>query len=576
MERRALCTAFLAASALLAALSMPAQAASLYQPGLGSILKAARPYQLNASAPAPAPAPGAHSEGAPLSVYSANAKAVAACLPLSVKFYDAQRSGRVPADEARVSWRTDSGLYDEVLGGFYDAGDYVKFVWPQAFSVAMLAWIGLEYPGSFQATNSYGALLSNVRWGADFLLRCAANAPASMVAAVGDPDIDHQFWDVAPLQVDQITRDSRKAVNVTAGADLGGQVTAGADLGGQVAGALAAASMLFMGSDAAYAAKLLDGAQRAYAFAQASNGAKYTCAAATRRIAVFYGSYSIADDLAWGAMWLYKATGLQMWLDTATHAIYKDQYTTNDGAYPWYFSYDNTALGAMLLHAKAAPQSASPSYLKYHFTTDVLQYITQPGHTTAAGLFWQNDISPWFSVRAGLSAAFTSLLYVDSGLADAGTAAQLEAFAKTQLDYALGNNPAGVSYAAGCGVPSYVTAQHHRGATGFPPDCSPLHACPSECTSSACPNGRYLNQCQDTPATNMYLLEGALAGGPNNGAIIQGPQTWNQGSCEWSTTVLNPDYQQPSDSWANVRCDYQRNEVSLDANVYLGPLHRST
>lgn len=52
------------------------------------------------------------------------------------------------------------------------------------------------------------------RWGADFLLKCAANAPASMVAAVGDPDKDHQFWDVAPLQVDVITRDSRKAVNV--------------------------------------------------------------------------------------------------------------------------------------------------------------------------------------------------------------------------------------------------------------------------------------------------------------------------------------------------------------------------
>ena len=32
---------------------------------------------------------------------------------------------------AVVSWRADSGLYDEVPGGFYDAGDYVKFVWPQ-------------------------------------------------------------------------------------------------------------------------------------------------------------------------------------------------------------------------------------------------------------------------------------------------------------------------------------------------------------------------------------------------------------------------------------------------------------
>ena len=66
---------------------------------------------------------------------------------------------------------------------------------------------------------------------------------------------------------------------------------------------------------------------------------------------------------------------------------------------------------------------------------------THKGHLClgcAAGLFWQNDISPWFSVRAALSAAFTSLMYVDSGLADAGTAQQLEAFALTQLNYAMG------------------------------------------------------------------------------------------------------------------------------------------
>ena len=47
---------------------------------------------------------------------------------------------------------------------------------------------------------------------------------------------------------------------------------------------------------------------------------------------------------------------------------------------------DNTALGAMMMHAKAAPQSASPSYLKSHFTTDVLQYVSQPGHTTPGAL----------------------------------------------------------------------------------------------------------------------------------------------------------------------------------------------
>lgn len=38
---------------------------------------------------------------------------------------------------------------------------------------------------------------------------------------------------------------------------------------------------------------------------------------------------------------------------------------------------------------------------------------------------------------------------------------------------------------------------------------------------------------QDTPATNKYLLEGALAGGPNNGAASFGPASWNQASCEY-------------------------------------------
>lgn len=53
-----------------------------------------------------------------------------------------------------------------------------------------------------------------VRWGADFLLASAEQAPASLVAAVGDSDVDHSFWDTAPLQVDVITRTSRAAINV--------------------------------------------------------------------------------------------------------------------------------------------------------------------------------------------------------------------------------------------------------------------------------------------------------------------------------------------------------------------------
>ena len=106
MQRwHSLCEVGVAAAVLLVAACVPAQAVSMYQPGLGSILKASRPLMLNTSAYAPGPAPDAQAEGAPLSVYSTSASAVAACLPLSVKFYDAQRSGRVLP---RVPWRLPS------------------------------------------------------------------------------------------------------------------------------------------------------------------------------------------------------------------------------------------------------------------------------------------------------------------------------------------------------------------------------------------------------------------------------------------------------------------------------------
>ncbi len=42
-------------------------------------------------------------------------------------------------------------------------GDYIKFNWPQAWSVSMLAWVALMYPQGLQATGSYDALLSNIR-----------------------------------------------------------------------------------------------------------------------------------------------------------------------------------------------------------------------------------------------------------------------------------------------------------------------------------------------------------------------------------------------------------------------------
>jgi len=59
-------------------------------------------------------------------------------MKLSLLFYEAQRSGKLPKDN-RIDWRGDSGMEDgkdvgvDLTGGWYDAGDHVKFNFPMAW-----------------------------------------------------------------------------------------------------------------------------------------------------------------------------------------------------------------------------------------------------------------------------------------------------------------------------------------------------------------------------------------------------------------------------------------------------------
>ncbi|CAD6272009.1 unnamed protein product [Miscanthus lutarioriparius] len=74
-------------------------------------------------------------------------------LAKSILFFEGQRSGRLPPGQ-RASWRGDSGVSDgaaagvDLEGGYYDAGDNVKFGFPMAFTTTMLAWSVVEFGDS--------------------------------------------------------------------------------------------------------------------------------------------------------------------------------------------------------------------------------------------------------------------------------------------------------------------------------------------------------------------------------------------------------------------------------------------
>ncbi|KAF3531240.1 hypothetical protein DY000_02036168 [Brassica cretica] len=68
----------------------------------------------------------------------------------SILFFEGQRSGRLPREQ-RMLWRSDSALKDgenlntDLVGGYYDAGDNVKFHFPMAFTATMLAWSSIDF-----------------------------------------------------------------------------------------------------------------------------------------------------------------------------------------------------------------------------------------------------------------------------------------------------------------------------------------------------------------------------------------------------------------------------------------------
>ena len=81
-------------------------------------------------------------------------------LTKSLLFYDSQMSGKLPSWNG-VPWRGDSGLRDgceagyDLTGGFYDAGDFIKFHFPQSFALTVLGWGMIEFKDGYVAAGEW-------------------------------------------------------------------------------------------------------------------------------------------------------------------------------------------------------------------------------------------------------------------------------------------------------------------------------------------------------------------------------------------------------------------------------------
>ncbi|TDB75639.1 glycoside hydrolase family 9 protein, partial [Micromonospora sp. KC723] len=466
----------------------------------GAALTAALALAVGAAGPAAAvPAASRPATG---SVAAAPAFNYAEALQKSLFFYEAQQSGKKPAWN-RVSWRGDSALTDgadvglDLTGGWYDAGDHVKFGFPMAFSATMLAWGAVEYRDGYVAAGQLPHLLNNLRFVNDYFIK-AHPAPNVLYGQVGKGDDDHKWW--GPAEVMPMARPAYK-IDASCG---------GADLAGETAAAMAASSMVFRPTDAAYADKLLTHARQLYTFADTVRKSYHDCITDATN---FYRSWSgWQDELVWGAIWLHRATGEAAYLVKA-ESEYDRLNTENQSttrSYKWTIAWDNKQFGAYVLLANLTGRQKyvddANRWLDY-WTVGVngekIRY--SPGGMAV--------LDTWGALRYAANTAFAALVYSDR-TTDATRKARYHDFAVRQIDYALGDNPRRSSYVVGFGA-NPPKNPHHRTAHGSWWDSSKV------------------------PAETRHVLYGALVGGPSS----------------------------PDDAYTDNRDDYVMNEVATDYNA---------
>ncbi|EEF47322.1 endoglucanase 7 [Ricinus communis] len=433
-------------------------------------------------------------------------------------FFNAQRSGKLPKNNG-IPWRGDSGLQDGndtdfkagLDGGYYDAGDNIKFHFPMAYTMTMLSWSLIEYNHKYKAIGEYNHMRDLIKWGTDYLL-LTFNSTATRIdkiySQVGGslngsttPD-DHYCWE-RPEDMDY----SRPSIPVTTGPDLAGEMAA----------ALAAASIVFR-DNTAYSKKLVKGAETLFAFAR-DPGRRRAYSRGQPYIEPFYNSTGYYDEYMWGAAWLYYATGNVSYIALATNpGIPKNSkafYMTLDSRV---LSWDNKLPAAMLLLTRyrifLSPGYPYEDMLRmYHNVTGLTMcsYLQQfhVYNWTRGGMIQLNHGRPQ-PLQYVANAAFLTSLFVDylnaSGIPGLNcgpnfiSLVDLRTFATSQIDYILGKNPMNMSYVVGYGTkfPRHV---HHRAAS-----------IPHDKKRYSCTGGW---KWRDSRNPNPNNITGAMVGGPD-------------------------------------------------------------
>ena len=225
-----------------------------------------------------------------LPVHAADTDNYAKLLQYSMYFYDGNMCGDDVDSASAFDWRGDCHTGDEVVGGFHDAGDHVKFGLPAGYSAATLGWGYYEFKDAYDSLGQTAHLKEITNRFCKYFKDCtvlSGDTVSKFCYQIGEGGggNDHGYW--GPPETQESIKGSRKAFWTSNGAS---------DIAAEYAAALAVNYLNFGNAeDLKYAEAL-------YKFSTQYN----QCA--TEGTNGFYTSDTYEDDQAWAAGFLYLAT----------------------------------------------------------------------------------------------------------------------------------------------------------------------------------------------------------------------------------------------------------------------------
>jgi len=343
----------------------------------------------------------------------------------------------------------------DVSGGWFDAGDDIKFLQTASFADVMLLWTARDHAAAFGPDAP--ALLREARFGTDWLLRMTGDGAGAIRYQVGLGDGNARVTGAHDtdwtLPEDDDGRGEKPGdrgyylefrpafVAARAGAPLS------PNLAGRTAAALALAAQVFASSDRAYAERCLHVAERVYARARTRHVGQLV----TTSPHDYYDEIEWRDDLELGAAELARATAqagdralARHYVATAAH--WADAYLRSPlNGTDTLNLYDVGALAHLelgpLLHDPALPVT------RRSLAADLADSLRRARLVAAHDPFGVGT-----PVRDGDTVQHAFGLALEAEAYDElARTAKAAAFAAAQRDWALGANPWGLSFVVGAG-----------------------------------------------------------------------------------------------------------------------------